>query len=255
MEEDYLTPTFLFKGDDIDKIHREVTKTIVKDGKDFTFGYENKDARETAMFIQVYGKAIKRLMNGGAPKEFVFNGDKLKEFRRQGVCDDPNPFGHVYTYPQMLREYPDGDFFIDQLEQIKVKLKGCVRDDNFDNGLVGVLYHPTMAFWGEKPCWNWVQVRYLGDNKVSLRLLFRSHDYNGGLWANLSFILYMMRHFVTRECGCEIVEVLLVSMSAHIYEGDRDIAESTARIPWLRDTRSTVRRIRDYMGELCQNLR
>jgi thymidylate synthase len=114
-----------------------------------------------------------------------------------------------------------------------------------DNGMVGVLYDPAMWLWDEKPCWNWVQVEYLGDGKLALRLLFRSHDYSTGMWANLSFILYMMRHFVAAPCNCEIVEVTLFSSNAHIYEGDQDNATKVAGIPWLREeNESFIGRIR-----------
>jgi thymidylate synthase len=110
----------------------------------------------------------------------------------------------------------------------------------FDNGMVGVLYDPAMWLWYEKPCWNWVQVEYLGDNKIALRLLFRSHDYGTGMWANLSFILFMMRYFIAKPCNCEIVEVTLFSSNAHIYRGDADNAEKVSGIPWLREEKESV---------------
>jgi hypothetical protein len=112
------TPTNFFAGDDIDLLHKDITSFIVDEGKDMVFGYEGKHARRTTIMLQIWGKAVKRLMNGSAPKEFVFNGKMLKEFRRQGVKDDTNPFGHVYTYQQLLREYPDGKDTIDQLYNI-----------------------------------------------------------------------------------------------------------------------------------------
>jgi len=228
------TPTFLFEGTDIDKLHKEITKAIVEQGNDIVFGFEKKHARRTTMTIHIWGKAIKRLTNGSAPKDFVFNGKKLKEFRQQGIKDDPNPFEHVYTYQQLLREYPKmGAAPYNQLRRMKIALQNAVSSDVVDNGIVAVLYHPSMAYWEEKPCWNWIQVEYLGDGKIALRLLFRSHDYSSGIWANLSFILYMMRHFVAAPCNCEIVEVTLFSSNAHIYEGDQDNATKILGIPWL----------------------
>jgi len=116
-------------------------------------------------------------------------------------------------------------------------LENAMHIDVLNNGIVAVLYDPAMWYWKEKPCWNWVQVEYLGDNKIALRLLFRSHDYSTGMWANLSFILYMMRHFVAAPCNCEIIEVTLFSSNAHIYEGDQDNATKVSGIPWLREER------------------
>jgi thymidylate synthase len=230
------TPSFRFAGENIDKLHKEITAAIVQFGNDRTFGYENKPAKDTCMTIHIWGNAVKRLMNGSAPKGFIFNGKKLKEFQQLSVSDDPNPFNHVYTYPQMLRQYPMPDgTLLDQLESIKERLSNNVLEDKFDNGLVGIVYYPGFHQSPEKMCWQWVQVYYLGDGKVSLRLLFRSHDYGVAMWANLSFILYMMRQFVTRDCNCEIVEVILFSASAHIYETDQDAAFKTSGIEWKRN--------------------
>jgi len=100
------TPTFLFQGEDIDKLHKEITKAIVEHGNDIVFGHEKKRARDTSMTIHIWGNAVKRLMNGSVPKEFVFGGEKLKQFMCQSIADNTNPYGHVYTYPQLLREFP-----------------------------------------------------------------------------------------------------------------------------------------------------
>ena len=236
------TPAFFFAGDDIDHLHKEITSGIVESGKDITFGYEKKHARDTCMTIQIWGKAVKRLLNGSTPKGFPFSGDKLKEFNRQGVMDDPNPFDFVYTYQELLRDFNTSTEFeyrgTDQLENIRIRLKKIIYIDVKDNGMVGVLFHPNMLNWDEKPCWNWLQVTYLGDKKLSVRLLFRSHDYGTAMWANLSFILHLLRYFVARPNECEIVEVILFSSSAHIYEGDMDNAEDVSGVAW--DVRKNV---------------
>jgi len=228
------TSAFFFNGDNIDKLHKEITSAIVKDGNDMTFGYEEKHARDTCMTIQIWGNAVKRLVNGSVPKGFPFSGDKLKEFNRQGIADNPNTFNFVYTYQQLLRKFPVHFEvkYIDQLKNISDKLGKVIQNNVKDNGLVAVLFHPDMFDWKEKPCWNWIQITYLGNNKLSVRLLFRSHDYGTAMWANLSFILYMLRHFVARPNNCEIVEIILFSSSAHIYEGDADNAEAISGIEW-----------------------
>lgn len=227
------TPTFFFSNDNIDTLHKEITSAIVESGKDITFGYEKKHARDTCMTIQVYGKAVKRLLNGSVPKGFPFSGDKLKEFNRQGVMDNPNPFDFVYTYQQLLRKFESNtQISIDQLDNIRHRIGEAIYTGVRDNGSVGILFHPNMISWQEKPCWNWLQVVYLGDNKLSVRFLFRSHDYGTAMWANLSFILHLLRHFVARPNECEIVEVILFSSSAHIYEGDSDNAEAISGMSW-----------------------
>ena len=232
------TPAFFFAGEDIDALHKEIISAIVSDGNDIVFGYEKKHARDTCMTIQIWGKAVKRLLNGSTPKGFPFSGDKLKEFNRQGVMDDPNPHGFIYTYQGLLTKPGDIFRYADQLFDIAMKLKRVINIGVKDNGMVGVLFHPSMFDWDEKPCWNWLQVTYLGDNKISVRLLFRSHDYGTAMWANLSFILHLLRHFVARPNECEIVEVILFSSSAHIYEGDMDNAEDVSGVAW--DVRKNV---------------
>ena len=229
------TPAFFFSNDDIDHLHKEITSAIVSEGKDIVFGYEKKHARDTCMTIQIWGKAVKRLLNASTPKGFPFSGDKLKEFNRQGVMDDPNPFDFVYTYQQLLRKF---EGCIDQLSNISLKLSKVIKNEVKDNGMIAILFHPDMFDWQEKPCWNWLQVTYLGDKKLSVRLLFRSHDYGTAMWANLSFILHLLRHFVARPNECEIVEVILFSSSAHIYEGDMDNAEDVSGVAW--DVRKNV---------------
>jgi len=234
------TTTRLFSGEDIDLIHKDVTAAIVEDGKDIIFGHEEKHARDTCMTIHIWGKGIKRLLNGSTPKGFPFGGEKLKEFNRQGVMDETNPFAFVYTYQGLLRKPGSVFGYADQLSDISMKLKRVINRGVGDNGMVAVLFHPNMFDWDEKPCWNWLQVTYLGNNKISLRLLFRSHDYGTAMPANLSFILNLLRHFVARPNNCEIVEVILFSSSAHIYEGDADNAEKVSGIPWLKDDNKGV---------------
>jgi len=226
------TPTFLFESDDMDFLNREITSKIMKEGKDITFGYERKEARETCMLIHLFGKAVAQLTNGKTPQGYVFGGEKLQLFRQMGIADDVNPSGHAYTYQQMLREFPDGPRQFDQLENARKLIATCIEEDRFENGIVGVLYHPDQWDAKERPCWNWVQFLYMGNGEISLRLVFRSHDYGTALWANLSFILYMIRHFVASPNDCKVTEVILLSTSAHIYEGDSQIAERITGHSW-----------------------
>lgn len=248
----YITPAFFFSGDDIDYLHKEITSTIVQNGKDIVFGYEKKYARDTCMTIQVYGNGVKRLMNANVPKGFVFGGEKLKEFNRQGISDNVNPHGFDYTYQQLLRNFPTVLEDIDQLENISKKISNVIKNDVNDNGLVGVLFHPDMIDYKEKPCWNWLQVTHLGNKKLSIRVLFRSHDYGTAMWANLSFILNLLRKFVANPNDCEIVEIILFSSSAHIYENDSDNAEKVSGMSWsncmkLPITVRIMNKIRGFM--------
>jgi len=230
--ESEITPMYNFSGDDIDQLYRDITRTIIRDGKDIVFGHEKKKAREIHATVQIYGMGIKRLMYGSVPRKFPFQGDKLKEFRKLAIADDVNPYGNDYTYQELVRKFPTN---INQLNQMGLIVKDRQSTGMTDNGIVGVLYHPNMWKWENKPCWNWLQLRYLGNNEYSLRLLFRSHDYGMAMWANMSFILYMINYFVMKPNECNITEIILTSTSAHIYENDQDSAVDVGGIHWSRE--------------------
>lgn len=229
-----ITPTFLFKGHNIDKMHKEITKTIVKEGRDIVFGIEKKKAREIHATVHLVGVAIKRLMNGSTPKKFSWSGMKVKIFRAMGVAAEVNPHGFDYTYQQLLREWEDSDNgkIIDQLKEMRMRLSDANWLGVDDNGIVASLYDPKFIHMVNKPCCNWIQLRMVGEGKVSVRILFRSHDYGTAMWANLAFFLHLIGTMVTRPSGLEIVEVILTSTSAHIYDNDQDLASKTAGVPW-----------------------
>jgi thymidylate synthase len=234
------TPIFLFEGDDIDKLYRDTTKAIMEHGVDIVFGYEHKKAREACVTIKFGEKATVKMTNGVTPKGFVWGGQKLKEFRALAIAENTNPYDNEYTYQQLLREWPNGEETVNQLDNMRTQLNKSIEGGYLDNGIVGVLFDPNMWESDEKPCFNWMQIRHLGDRKISLRLLFRSHDYGSALWANLPFILHMVRRYIAVPNNCKVVEVILHSESAHIYEGDQDNATKVAGIPWLRPVKTSL---------------
>jgi len=65
----------------------------------------------------------------------------------------------------------------------------------------------------------------------------------------MSMILYMVRHFVAKPCDCEIVEVILYSSSAHIYEGDQDVAVMLANTVWEKEEKES------FIGRIKRCLR
>ena len=228
------TPTFLFQGSNIDKLHGEITRTIVQHGRDIVFGFERKKAREIHATVHIYGVAIKRLLNGSTPKKFSWSGVKIKIFMKMGIAANCNQYGHDYTYQQLLREWKSvtDNKVINQLKEMRTLLSDSNWHGVDNNGIIAVLYDPSFIHMVNKPCCNWIQLRMVGEKKVSIRILFRSHDYGSAYWANLAFFLYLIRTFVTDMDGFEIVEVILTSTSAHIYENDQDLASKTTGIPW-----------------------
>ena len=135
--------------------------------------------------------------------------------------DQLNPFGFDYTYPEQLRDFQKGfDTRYDQLSLTKGGLQADIEAGTQNNRRVGVLYHPILQDERELPCFNWYQCRYQLNGKVSLRLLFRSHDWGTAVWANMSTGAYVFDELVFKPLGLEIEEITCHSTSAHIYDND-----------------------------------
>lgn len=224
-----------FEGDNIDTLYYDVTKAIVIEGTELKFGnqQEIKYARELFILLQIYGKAIKDILAGKTPKGYIWGGKKVREFMNSFVQEIANPSGFEYTYPELLKSYPmpDGSRF-DQLYAAKEALAYDVRHDIQGNRNAGVLWNPIFAGNSNAPCFNWFQLRYLGGNKVSLVILFRSHDYASALYGNLCSIAYAFYYYVIAPNLCTIDEIIVISTSGHIYENDSEIAEDITGIPW-----------------------
>jgi thymidylate synthase len=245
-------------GDDIDAIHKGLTEQIVKNGRNFKFGghEEVKKAREVFATIQFFGRAIIDLKSGKAPEGFSWGGlQKIKEFQQLAIAEDTNQHGHDYTYQQLLRGWKgvlQGGYEIEfnQLEAIRRGIRDEIEAEIESNRHVAVLYDPVkMKDMVSKPCWNWLQVRYMGRNRISVRVLFRSHDYGTGLWANASFVLFMLDHFIAKKLKCHISEFIIVSASGHIYDSEADAAEDVSGYDWAtRKDKAIVEFAREYMA-------
>ena len=244
-----ITPVFCLTDDDIDRLHVNLIRAIVGSGKDLKFGDKDevKMARECHFTVQVYGKGINRLLDGKVPKGVKFKKNMVKRLQQSFLDPETNPNNFDYTYQQLLKEWPLTGFVRDvigdlahgtvgqiynQMKMAKRALRVDVDDDICSNRNVGTMLHPYMndiydnVEMKSKPCFNWFQVRYNGNGKVSLRLLFRSHDYVHGIWPNLCSVVNAFYELVIKPCGCEIEEVILTSTSGHAYENDSEEAES-----------------------------
>ena len=225
----------LFEGDDIDILYHDVTKAIVTEGTTLRFGSQRevKYARELFIILQVYGKAIIDILAGKTPKGYIWNGKKVREFMKSFVEQVVNPSGFDYTYPELLKGYPmPNNSKFNQLHASKESLAYDINHDIHSNRNVGVLYSPIFAKISNVPCFNFYQVRYLGHKKVSLVLLFRSHDYGTALYSNLCSIAYAFYYYVIAPNMCTIDEIIVISTSGHIYENDSQLAEEVTGIPW-----------------------
>ena len=225
----------LFSGDNIDDLYYETTKAIVTEGTELKFGSQRevKYARELFIILQIYGKAINDILAGKTPAGFIWSGKKIREFMKSFIDEIENPSGFIYTYQELLKSYPmpNGSTF-NQLHSVKEKLAYDKGHDIQGNRIVGVIWNPIFADNDNSPCFNWFQIRYLGNNKVSLVILFRSHDYGSALFANLCSIAYAFYYYVIAPNLCVIDEIIVISTSGHIYENDSQLAEDITGIPW-----------------------
>ena len=225
----------LFEGSDIDKLYHDITKCIITEGSTLKFGSQRevKYSREIFAVVQLYGKAIDDILAGKTPKDFIWSGQKIKELQRSFIEDVTNPAGFSYTYGELLKNYPmGGGKTFNQLHAAKESLGYDIRHDIQSNRNVGVLWNPIFMGNDNCPCFDLYQIRYLGGNKVSLVLFFRSHDYASALYANLCSIAYAFNYFVFAPNLCVIEEIIVISTSGHIYEGDSQLAEELVGIPW-----------------------
>ena len=225
----------LFEGSDIDKLYHDITKCIITEGSTLKFGnqQEIKYAREIFAVVQLYGKAIDDILAGKTPKGYIWSNMKIKQFQQNFIDEVTNPSCFEYTYSELLRGYPmPDDSKFNQLYAAKEALAYDVRHDIQGNRNVGVIYNPIFSKIADKPCFNWFQIRYVGNNKVSLVIVFRSHDYGQAIWANMCTIPYAFNYFVFAPNLCVIDEIILISTSGHIYENDSQLAEEVTGIPW-----------------------
>ena len=241
-----ITKLFTYSGDNIDKIYKQIATDIISKGNDINFGdkEEEKFAREIMCTVQIHGKGLRNVLKGKTPKGFGWSGKKVKKLMESFVADAKNPTGFEYTYPELLSRMLGfkKDKFIgnsyavfDQFEITKNALMIDKINNIMSNRNVGTLYQPGMHQMKDKPCFNWFQIRYTGEGKGSLRLLFRSHDYGDAFWANLSSVGHGFNELVFKPCGVELEEIIVVSASAHVYDNQSDLVENLTGIKWNKE--------------------
>lgn len=253
-----------YSSDDINYLYRKITEDIVVDGNSIKFGnkYEIKNAREIFAIVQIYGKAINKILNGITPQKFRWSGKKIKDYQQSFLIPikkikeksinnnkmDQNQESFEYTYIDLLRNYKNGDCYIDQIELSKNKLKEDLELNIQSNQNVGILYNPSYSNLINPPCFNWYQIRLLSKNEVSLRLLFRSNDYGDAVWANLCGIAFAFNELVIKNNGCILKEIILISTSAHIYDKESDLAEEVSGFKWNRFNNDKMNPILNLLG-------
>lgn len=224
-----ITPIKFFSCDDITKMNDHVWVTGLMQGKKILFGdkAEPKPATEMFAVLQFYGNATRQFYRGEVPKGWLFKEQAVSEYAK--MLADCNRGEQPYTYGERLNAYDvGGGYLVDQLATSRDKLEEEIESDIQSNRNVGMLWNPVDALLQSPPCFNWYQVRTLepGSTDVSLRLLFRSHDYGNGYAANLCGITKVFTDKVIEPAGGKLEEIILVSTSGHIYDNDLDMVYS-----------------------------
>lgn len=224
-----------FSGDDIDTLNRDLWSAIYNKGNELHFGSidEPKDAREIFSVVQLYGKALNDLYEGRLPKGWKFGEAANKVYIE--MLKDPEKGEQPYTYGERLHKYQAAakvschdvqKIYIKQIENSFIFLKNYIEQGVQSNRVCGVLWNPRDLFLNDPPCFNWFQLRISEKNKVSLRILFRSHDYGNANFANFGAIIRVFQDEVIKPAGGILEELICVSTSAHIYNNDFDMVEA-----------------------------
>jgi len=216
-----------FSGDDINTLNRELWSAVYNKGNELHFGSvdEPKDAREIFSVVQLYGKALDDLYEGKLPKGWKFGEAANKVYIE--MLKNPEKGDQPYTYGQRLHNYPLYDGFIsEQVYHMEQELEESINSGIQSNRMCGIIWHPNDLFLENPPCFNWFQLRLSESNKVSLRVLFRSHDYGNANFANFGAIIRVFQDEVIKPAGGILEELICVSTSAHIYNTDFDQVEA-----------------------------
>lgn len=235
-----LTPIHVFSSDDINTLNENLWRTIYQKGNELNFGSadEPKEAREIFAIVQLYGKALKDLYEGRLPKGWKFGEAANKVYIE--MLKDSDRGEQPYTYGQRLKnipvwdgtKYPVNDEWIadcielNQLNSTKDALEDSITEGIQSNRICGVIWIPTDIMLSSPPCFNWFQLRLTEKNKVSLRVLFRSHDYGNANFANFGAIIRAFQDEVISPAGGILEELICVSTSAHLYNNDLDMVEN-----------------------------
>ena len=154
------------------------------------------------------------------PRDTVWNEERLEEYAKQLISGE-NEQDFEYTYGQRLRNW-DGK--VDQIEYVIEKLQ---RNPTSRRAIAITWIPPVDTKVSEVPCMMLDDFK-IRDGKVHLTTLFRSHDFGGAYPANLYGLSRLLEHVADR-LDEKPGTITTVSISAHIYDHDWDLAESIVK--------------------------
>lgn len=197
---------------------------VTKRGESIVFGdpEEPKPAKDSCQLIRLSGNAIKQIKAKICHPDYPFSGKRLSEycktFTREYVADwNEQDVETRFSYLYM-------DRFIspyDQVQLLRTQLKVQKESGVNSNRHIMTTWRPSEDLGsGTPPCLQIVQVRYQGNNKVSVWVTWRSRDLFSAWQSNVIALVDMLYREVLTPNGCEIGELIDFSTSLHIYESD-----------------------------------
>jgi thymidylate synthase len=224
-------------------------KMVMKHGKEkeIKFGgkipekdqYEVKIAREMYLTVVMEGNAIKDIINlvrhpQFPTKENVLMG-YLKEWER-GY--DWVKQGFTYCYEDRIESYPSTMMYdidegsklkrVDQWKLAREDLRNQISDgiqSNRNSIVIGIPYVDRYEIPDSPPCLREINIRWEGDNKVSVVTYWRSRDLYSAWMSNIFGLISAVQREVVIPNGCEIIQYVDTARSLHIYKGDWESAE------------------------------
>lgn len=155
----------------------------------------------------------------------------LKEYYQVFLSPEA-PAGLSYTYGNRLQQYPNGEKFIDQVEEVIIKQLKSSPDAR---RTVATTMVPSIDKDSkEPPCLTQIQALQTKGN-LHLLATFRSHDlFKAGI--PNAFGLRRLQLKIARDLGFELGRLQITSQSAHIYEQDWEEAAKIVRcLFWERE--------------------
>lgn len=209
-------------GDDITEVNRDLWKFIPKYGNRLRFGDKNriKWATESIVIIQLYKNALIQLYKGETPRGWLFGGDANQEYIL--MLKNPDRGEQDYTYGQRLHNQSEEN----QIENVREALREAIETNIQSNRIAGNIWTPQDIRLKDPPCFAFFQLRTSEKNKISLRIVFRSHDYGNGNFANFGAIIRCFVDEVITPAGGELEELVCVSLSGHIYDTDMSMVDA-----------------------------
>lgn len=231
--------------------HKEIDIQTHVDKKEFTLEFEGPNHTDGCITLHILHPLQEPLVSSGAPFGAGFTAAYEKQFL---TLSPPRPDGNHATYTYWNRsedhptlnhpeptlqkvirllknhllctqeEYPKflGDGRGDGFKQITKLIEKLAADPNSRRGVV-ITWNPLLdATSLEPPCMDFIQV-VIRNNRVHIRVVFRSQDIGLGLPENLVGVKALLVH-ITDEINkishvqYQVGEVTLVSLIPHIYK-------------------------------------